>query len=100
MLFVVLLFCIITEFPPSFLYILEIFFDKEFHFQCKKPLHYPILFMYYLSGAFNFVVYITMSKNSRDCFLNVVKLGRIRIESNASSLTEKNNNQAPVCSKC
>jgi len=72
MLIVVILLFLCTELPPSLLYILEIFFDKEFYFQCRRPLHYPILCMYYLSGAFNFVVYITLSKNFRDSFLKAL----------------------------
>lgn len=96
MLVVVLLLCIVTELPPSLLYILEIFFDKEFYFQCRRPLHYPTLFMYYLSGAFNFVVYISLSKNYRECFLKLVGVERTKSHPNVSGSSGKSNSKASV----
>ena len=70
MLVTVLILFFITELPPSIAVVLEVFLGIVYYFECRGPVHYLMLMMYYVSGCFNFFVYLSMSRDFRATLLS------------------------------
>ena len=77
MLVAVLILFLFTELPPSILTlvlaVLEVTMGlgQVYYFECRRPVHYLLLIMYYGSGCFNFFVYVSMSTNYRATLLKL-----------------------------